>query len=109
MLSGGVRFSVTVSGPEESADVQISRQLAKLAGLSHSHSCPPPMFALSDFRDALWLTHGEYDVVDYARILATHRALSGRFDISLNGSFGEVARGYWWELLFPHAGARRRG
>jgi len=33
--------------------------------------------------------------------------LAGQFDISINGSFGELARGYWWELLFPHTGECR--
>jgi hypothetical protein len=52
-------------------------------------------------------TDGEYDLFEYARILEIHRELSKRFDISINGSFGEIARGYWWEVLFPHTGSCR--
>ena len=37
-----------------------------------------------------------------------HRDLSQQFQISINGSFGEVARGYWWELLAPHTGAHSK-
>jgi hypothetical protein len=53
-------------------------------------------------------TDGECDMLSYSRVLAIHRGLSKEFDVSVNGSFGEVARGYWWELLFPRAGARRK-
>jgi hypothetical protein len=28
--------------------------------------------------------------------------MAQKYAMSLNGSFGEVARGYWWELLWPH-------
>ncbi len=59
-------------------------------------------------KKALSLTDGEYDIVEYSRVSETHQALSEHFDISVNGSFGEVARGYWWELLFPQIGKRRR-
>jgi hypothetical protein len=106
LLSAGACFTVTVSGQEDSPDVMISRELAEIAGLQHLHSPPRSVPTMSDLNSALQLTHGEYDVVDYARIMATHRSLSERFDISLNGSFGEVARGYWWELLFPRLGIR---
>jgi hypothetical protein len=52
------------------------------------------------------LTDGGYDVVDYARIFSLHSRLSSKFDMSVNGSFGELARGYWWELFWPHIGKR---
>lgn len=106
LLTGGLSFTATVSGPEDSADVRISRELAQLAGLPHVHSPPTASVSLADIRRSLQLTHGEYDIVDYARILKTHDALAQRFQISLNGSYGEVARGYWWELLIGHTGSR---
>jgi hypothetical protein len=46
--------------------------------------------------------------VEYSNIAAVHRRLAAQFDISVNGSFGEVGRGYWWELLFPRTGAREK-
>ena len=106
-LSAGVRFSTTVSGADGSADVRVAGELASIAGLPHQHfpSAGPNRFA--QVKDALYFTDGEYDLVDYARIFQTHRHLSQNFDISVNGSFGEVARGYWWELLYPSAGARK--
>lgn len=106
-LSAGVSFSTTVSGPEDSADVRVAGELARIAGLPHRHvrSIGPSRFA--QVKEALFYTDGEYDLVDYAKIFRTHRHLSPDFGISINGSFGEVARGYWWELLYPRAGARR--
>ncbi len=106
-LSAGVPFSTTVSGAVGSADVRVAGELAGIAGLPHRHvsSIGPVQFA--QVKEALFYTDGEYDMVDYARILQTHGQLSSKFDISVNGSFGEVARGYWWELLYPSAGARK--
>lgn len=105
-LSSGVPFATTVSGPPDSADVVISQRVAHAFGLPHLISADAPL-NLELVQSALAYTDGECDLVDYARILHIHRDLMTRFDISLNGSFGEVARGYWWELLFPHAGASR--
>lgn len=106
LLGAGVDFSTTVSGAPESADVRVSRELAQLTGLPHEVQAPGEAISFQHLNDALTLTDGEYDIVEYARIMQIHRRLMQRFDISLNGSFGEVARGYWWELLFPRIGAR---
>ena len=100
-------FTTAVSGPSDTADVTISRGLAAKLGLQNLHSPPGEAPAFDDLRAAVQLTDGEYDVVEYSAITRIHRALSRNFQISINGSFGEVARGYWWELLFPHTGARQ--
>jgi asparagine synthase (glutamine-hydrolysing) len=107
LVTAGVSFSTTVSGPPASHDVVVSRELARMLNLPHQHIQPKPLQSFDELNEAFTFTDGEYDLVDYARVLAVHRTLSERFKISLNGSFGEVARGYWWELLFPHAGERR--
>jgi asparagine synthase (glutamine-hydrolysing) len=100
-------FSTTVSGSGSSKDVVISKELAAMEGLPHLWiEGNPPTF--EHIKKAFRFTDGEYDLVDYARILSVHENLSEQYDISINGSFGEVGRGYWWELLFPHAGSRRR-
>jgi hypothetical protein len=106
-LSGGVSFATTVSGSMESEDVRVASELAALAGLAHQRvpAIGPDRFA--QVKEALFYTDGEYDLVDYARIYRVHSQLSSKFGVSVNGSFGEVARGYWWELLYPNAGARR--
>ncbi len=102
-------FSTVVSGAADSADVLISQELSAQLGLAHLHY-PPSDFSvdLTDLDRLLELTDGECDLTDYYNVAEIHNDLSRQFDISLNGSFGEVARGYWWELLFPHTGSRRK-
>lgn len=107
-LGSGVRFSAAVSGPADSGDVIVSSGLAQLAGLPHIHFPPGEPLSFAEVTAALPLTDGEYNLVEYAHVMRIHRDLMQRFDISINGSFGEVARGYWWELLFPRTGQRSR-
>lgn len=102
----GLKFSTTVSGSAQNPDVVVSQGLARHMGLAHLHLTVPERITFDQLEKAFPLTDGEYDLVEYAQIHQIHQALSKSFDISLNGSFGEVARGYWWELLFPRAGAR---
>jgi asparagine synthase (glutamine-hydrolysing) len=106
-LGAGGKFATTVSGPRESADVVLSRQIAQAFEIPHLHLEVSSRPSLKDLKDALVLTDGECDLLQYARVLVIHRQLSERFDISINGSFGELGRGYWWELLVPFTGARR--
>jgi hypothetical protein len=108
-LAGRKKFATVVSGPPNSGDVIVSRGLAEMLGLEHVHYPPiaEPITA-GDLEAALQLTDGEYDLVEYIAVARIHRDLSQRFQSSINGSFGEVARGYWWELLFPHTGAHSR-
>jgi hypothetical protein len=106
--AAGVPVSTVVSGPKDSADVVLSRRLASVAGLPHLHNPSVERTTFSEVAEALPFTDGEYDLIEYSRILQIHRSMMARFDVSINGSFGELARGYWWELLFPRAGARTR-
>ena len=108
-LAGHKKFAAVVSGPTDSGDVVVSRGLAQMFGLEHIHNPPDAAPITSeDLEATLQLTDGECDLLEYMRVARIHRSLSRRFQISINGSFGEVARGYWWELLFPHVGARSR-
>jgi len=106
-LRAGAAFSTTVSGPPQSADVVISRRLAENLGIPHLHLESPSCPSFGEMESAVSLTDGECDLAEYARVMGIHRRLSERFDISINGSYGELARGYWWELLFPSTGSRR--
>lgn len=103
-VATGVPAAVTVSGPRDSADVSISQGLARQVGMPHIYFDPSPEISLELVRKSLPLTDGEYDLVLYSRVRQIHESSLGKYDISVNGSFGEVARGYWWELLFPHIG-----
>jgi hypothetical protein len=97
-------ITTIVTGPENSRDVVISKALAQKAGLPHLHVQKHRQLTFGQIHEALALTDGEYDLIEYARILGVHQPLSECFDISINGSFGEIARGYWWELLAPDTG-----
>lgn len=107
-LKSGSLFSTTVTGDSRSPDVLISKSIAEAFGLSHLHihGQDPPLF--HHIKESLRYTDGEYDIIEYSRILRVHRRLMESFDVSINGSFGEVGRGYWWELLFPWAGKHEK-
>jgi len=103
-LNDGRPFSTTVTGKKDSADVKISSGLANLHRIEHTTLEIPDKIKFEDIDNSLKLTDGEYDLVEYSGILSIHNRLSKKYGISVNGSFGEIARGYWWELLFPNAG-----
>jgi hypothetical protein len=107
-LGAGARFETTVAGAADSADVLIAEGLSNLTGKLHWHFENEPVTAFDQLQQALRLTDGGCDLVDYARIQALHNQLSQNFDASINGSFGELARGYWWELLWPRIGKREK-
>ncbi|MGH9848255.1 MAG: hypothetical protein ACREBD_00225 [Blastocatellia bacterium] len=108
-MSAGAAFETTVTGAGNDADVVISKRLSKLIGTPNWHFEPEGEFSFDHLRQALQLTDGECDLVEYARIHSLHRKLSVDFDASINGSYGEIARGYWWwELLFPKTGKREQ-
>lgn len=106
LLGAKVPFDTTVSGADDSPDVRISGELAKIAGLKHTQRQRSNELAFEDLEKAFELCDGEYDLAEYAYIMRTHDAHSQDYDVTLNGSFGEVARGYWWELLSPQIGKR---
>ena len=106
LLKSGRTYETTVSGPEGHPDVEVAALIAHTLGLKHQHSVAGPSPTIDEFDAALRLTDGEYDAFDYLRILRVHRRLSVGHGMSLNGSFGELARGYWWELLWPRLAQR---
>lgn len=101
----------TVSGEAGDGDVIAASAIAKAFGL-RLHRRPPRIAEASTWwttsHEALAYTDGEADVLEYADTLSIHRAGMGHFDASINGSGGELIRGYWWELLWPHTGATDR-
>jgi hypothetical protein len=101
-------LTVTVSGHPKNPDVRIAHRLAKTTGLPLLHIENLEAVSFAEAKDAFHFNDGECNLVDYGRILRLHRQLAAKFDISLNGSFGEFARGIWWELLLPHTGAVRK-
>lgn len=106
-LGAGTAFSTTVSGAPDSPDVRVSSTLAAMFDIRHWPLQSGATQSYEQVEDALRFTDGEFDLVEYAGIFRIHDQLKDRFQISINGSYGEIARGYWWELLFPHIGAHR--
>lgn len=98
------KFSTNVVGSEGSKDVVISNELAKLYDIPHYNIETEDKITFDHLCSLLWLTDGEFDLFEYSKIYATHLKLSRLFDVGFNGSFGELARGYWWELLTPGVG-----
>jgi asparagine synthase (glutamine-hydrolysing) len=105
MLTAGVPFETTVVGEKDDRDVVISKSLSRLIGVQNRHYERKVDVSLDKLRKALRLTDGECDLVEYSLIHQIHSRLSVNYDASLNGSLGEIARGYWWELLIPRVGA----
>jgi asparagine synthetase B (glutamine-hydrolysing) len=106
MLSVERRFTAVVTGGENDIDVVLSRRIAQRFGLPHIHH---PVLRdgrrlWEQARRALSFCDGEYNVLLYARILDVHEPLSETFDVSINGSNGEICKGYWWEVLHPRLG-----
>ena len=108
-LAVGYRPAVTVTGEDNEPDVLVSKRIAEKFSLQHfqrKFGSDWPGELYSYVNKAIDLTEGEYDVMEYARILRVHQESSKEHDITINGSYGEISRGYWWELLFPKLGRR---
>ncbi len=106
-LAFGARLSTVVNGVRDHPDVLTANRIAATFNLDHHYNGPAPNWPEMLFgyaKKAHQVTDGEYDILEYANILWNHSQFTQAFDLSLNGSGGELARGYWWELLFPNAG-----
>jgi hypothetical protein len=107
-LNAGVDFETTVVGHDADPDVVISRGLSQLIGSPNSRLKPDEATHFRSLEEALRLTDGECDLIHYARVQAPRHGLSSEFDVSIDGSYGEIARGYGWNMLFPKIGRRER-
>ena len=109
LLRSGQDFATVVNGDAGDADVQTAGLIAGAFGLQHTHQTVAPESPAEWWERAkasLPLCDGEYDVLLYARPYTAHTRLAQRFQISINGSNGELIKGYWWELLLPFIGSR---
>lgn len=108
MLQTGANFNTVVVGHPDDSDVSTARRIAENLGLRHRNDLPLDS-ARSWWGKAqacLSLCDGECDVLTYARVFDIHQRLASEFDVTINGSNGEICRGYWWELLLPFIGSR---
>ena len=108
-LASGRPFRTVVVGADDDPDVIAAGGIARAFELSHTHLRPGRDYGargLADLRAALALCDGEADVVEYAGIaqIQARMAESGGAGgaaggVTINGSSGELCRGYWWALL----------
>jgi hypothetical protein len=107
-LSAGIEFETTVAGRDADPDVVISRGLSELIGAPNRRFEHRGEISPERLKQAMLLTDGECELIHYAQVQSLHGELAADFDVSVNGSYGEIARGYWWELLFPKTGRREQ-
>jgi hypothetical protein len=108
-LRMGLRPATLVVGPSGHADVVAANRVARELGLDHRHYIPGRDYPLPSFADlerAVELLDGEYSVLDYAPVAALQDHTAQEHDVNVNGSYGELCRGYWWDPLLPRLSAR---
>ncbi len=101
LLKSDVRFDNTVVGSDTLPDVIVARRIADTLGLNLRVLEETAGITSEDLDQAVRLGDGEINAFEYAAIKRNQAPFVQDHGISLNGSFGEVARGYWWELLWP--------
>lgn len=102
-------LNTVVTGLPTDADVVAAGGIARALNLEHRRLDAHPALVDEWWRlaqAALPLVDGECNILEYASVLNIHQQLARHFSASINGSGGELIRGYWWELLFPHTGTR---
>jgi hypothetical protein len=102
IVANHIHIASTVSGPPSDPDVQIGERLAKRLGIVHFTRAPPGPVTPAQFFDVLKLTDGEFDAVEYSTVAAVHRQhIRDGLQFSVNGTYGELARGHAFRLGLP--------
>ena len=97
-----IKVASTVSGPADDPDVQIGESLARKLGIPQFTRPPAGPVSFPQFMEALSLTDGEFDALEYAGIAAVHRQhICDGLQFSMNGSYCELARGHAMRLGLP--------
>jgi hypothetical protein len=99
-LKAGGSFRTVVNGPADDPDVVAAERIAATFGLRHATQRPGveiPSRTFASVRAAVAATDGEFDALDYATVAAIHRRTAPHGELSVNGSSGELCRGYWWK------------
>jgi hypothetical protein len=105
---GAKPVAITVGAPD-SRDVVAAKRIAATLGLTHRHYIPGrdlPELSFADLEAAVQLSDGEISALEYGSVAAFQKRLAPEFDLNINGTWGELCRGYWWDALFPWVGRR---
>jgi hypothetical protein len=102
IVANHIHVASTVSGPLSDPDVQIGERLARKLGLAHFTRPPLGPITPAQFFDTLQLTDGEFDAIEYSSVAAVHRMhIRDGLQFSVNGTYGELARGHAFRLGLP--------
>jgi hypothetical protein len=107
----GVCFRSNTVGADWMEDVRLAKQVAQAADLPWTRFTPPsePADELDHlFQLALAAGQGHLDVVELARVLATHEAKRAHSSTLLTGGGGEHFQYYAWQTEFTRAGRSNR-
>lgn len=110
-LAAGLPFSTVVNGSPALPDVRIAQAISTKFGFDHYHNDTSSFLPPQDYRDiarTIVLTDGEIDVPEYYNTELIHRITAGKGWLTVNGSGGELFRGYWWEGEWPDEGTKRQ-
>ena len=102
---GGQGVAQVVEGNRlEVALCQCLFQLPQALHLAHTQVRRASAAQAAELDRALRLTDGECELHEYAAIAAVHRQMAeAGGQATVNGTVGELCRGYWWDLL-PRGG-----
>lgn len=110
-LAAEVPFSTVVNGSHSLADVRIAAEIADKFDLDHYHNDTSAFMPPQDYHDVLrilMLTDGEIDIPEYYNTAQIHEITAAKGWLTVNGSGGELFRGYWWEGEWPEEGSKRQ-
>lgn len=108
-LQADTRFSTVVNGPSKSPDILLAEQIAKRFALDHTHNNSQELElpqSFDDIRAILRLTDGEIEFSEYYNTCQVQQKTAQKEMLTVNGSGGELFRGYWWEGEWPKEGCK---
>ena len=108
-IRSGIDFSTVVNGIPGSVDVLLAARIAGQFGLDHRHNnileLPLPQ-SRDDILEILNLTDGEIEFGEYYHTCRIQQLTRARGWLTVNGSGGELFRGYWYEGEWPREGKK---
>lgn len=101
-LAAGLEPRAWTMGNDESAELRTVRRLQRIAAFPHI-GVPVPSSTAARLPDLVSGMHaladGEVNALEYAPLLVAFDALEGRRTVSVSGSGGEIARGYYYGAI----------
>lgn len=109
-IDSKIPFANVVNGLPSTPDVKIACSISEALNLdlifNNNHDLMNDI-TLTAIDDTIMLTDGEIDIVEYVLTGMIQKRTAGQGGVSINGSGGELFRGYWWEGEFPFEGRKK--